>query len=216
MAERDMSETPALWLKAQTRTEHVATEQTALAQKMAHGELSLSHFVCLVASYEGLHADVERTAVASGLGELIRQPTKSMWARSDLDALLVEASDLPEALRQAFAELPPSRPAVSRAFALGRLYVMEGSALGAVMLGPLIERTLGLTTGMRYFRGAGAETMPRWMAFRGVVDRELADAQARDEARLGAIAQFNLVRHIFEVVDGCAHETVLKRLVATG
>ena len=214
MANRDRTETPALWLKAVTRAEHLATEQTALAEKMARGELSMKHFVCLLASYESLHAGVERAAMAAGLGELVRSPSKSGWATRDLEALRVEVSCLPGALRQALAALPCAAP--TRAFALGRLYVMEGSALGAVMLGPVLERTLGLTAGMAYFRGAGAETMPRWMAFRGVLDRELAEPKDREQARLGAVLQFERVRQIFDVIHASAHETTLKQLVATG
>lgn len=216
MASSELSETPALWLKAQTRREHLATEETQVSQKLARGELNMGHFLCLLASYQRLHADVETMASECGYGSLLRETRRSELAEQDLQALGCEASDLPVALLKHFAAVLGTKAPSSPAYALGRLYVMEGSALGAAMLAPVVERALGLSTGLSYFRGAGKDTMPKWFVFRGVLDRELSDPERREEARRGAAWQFELVRSVFEVIDVSAHETRLKRLEQTG
>jgi heme oxygenase (biliverdin-IX-beta and delta-forming) len=67
------------------------------------------------------------------------------------------------------------------ASALGSSYVIEGSMLGARVVGPELQRRFGLTadSGCAYFSGDGDGTGKRWSQFRGLLDTRLsAEEQA--------------------------------------
>lgn len=55
----------------------------------------------------------------------------------------------------------------SEAFAMGIVYVMEGSVLGGRMILKNLNNSLGMNneSGARYFHGYGAETGSRWKSF---------------------------------------------------
>ena len=65
------------------------------------------------------------------------------------------------------------------ASALGSSYVIEGSMLGARVVGPELQRRFGLTAddGCAYFSGDGAATGKRWSQFRALLDSLRADQQ---------------------------------------
>ena len=79
-------------------------------------------------------------------------PSESGALGRDFDALMQPGSD-------------------SRAAFLGAMYVVEGSTLGGQYIARHVEQTLGLEpgSGNSYFRGYGAETMPRWREFQAVL-----------------------------------------------
>lgn len=67
------------------------------------------------------------------------------------------------------------------ASALGSSYVIEGSMLGARVVGPELQRRFGLTAaeGCAYFSGDGDATGKRWNRFRALLDTRLDAAEQR-------------------------------------
>jgi heme oxygenase len=58
----------------------------------------------------------------------------------------------------------------SIAQAFGALYVMEGSTLGGQIIVKMIEKELGLSEGVSFFKGYGAETFLFWTQFKQTLD----------------------------------------------
>lgn len=75
-------------------------------------------------------------------------------------------------------KLPPLAPQHflpvirSHAAALGALYVMEGSTLGGKIISQMLEKQLGLTRGLSFFKSYGDDTMQMWQRFKSALDEE--------------------------------------------
>jgi heme oxygenase len=210
VADSNLSTPPSLWLKEHTRKEHRETEQAAIAQRLSRGLVDRTDYTLLLVTYEKLWLDLEAALEVAGLGRLTPPPTKSRSAAEDLARLGVARSHVPPALWRALSE--PVQSSESTEELVGRLYVMEGSALGNAVLTPVIERALGSEVPRSYFRGHGAETMPRFQRFRAELDALLGAPGARERAGDGARAQFARVRAAFEVIEACKDQSdILER-----
>jgi heme oxygenase len=55
--------------------------------------------------------------------------------------------------------------------ALGALYVIEGSTLGGKIISQMINKQLGLTEGLSFFKSYGEETMAMWQKFQAILDQ---------------------------------------------
>jgi heme oxygenase (biliverdin-IX-beta and delta-forming) len=90
----------------------------------------------------------------------------SSYLKQDIEALGGSVDVLPKA----------QAPAISSvAEALGALYVMEGSIMGGRIIVQMLEK-YGVTTGVSFFSGYGAETGKMWQAFTDVMNKEVASA----------------------------------------
>jgi len=91
---------------------------------------------------------------------------RSELIASDLKTLVGE----PVSLRDEIS-LEPHRINTIEA-GLGSMYVLEGSALGARAIAPLVEERLGLTRtlGAKFFWGYGEAGKPAWRAFLAAID----------------------------------------------
>ncbi|WP_165871583.1 biliverdin-producing heme oxygenase [Flaviaesturariibacter flavus] len=117
----------------------------------------------LLQSFHGFFAPVEksidRNFPVTALPD-IPQRRKASWILSDLAALGVP-------------ETPPAStflPDINNADAAwGALYVLEGSTLGGRHICGIIRKALP-DAPLRFFEGYGAETGPRWVAFRAALE----------------------------------------------
>ncbi len=203
----------SLWLKAVTQVEHKQTESTAFAELLAKGEISRTSYAELLCAYAELHRHLEWALEAKGLSHLLSTPRKSALADQDLAALGCATHSLPRSLRAAIARAcTVDTSLLDEASLLGRLYVLEGSALGSAMLYPMISARLALDDGStRYFRGHGKETMARFQRFRHELDQRLDAMPLRESARQGAVRAFEDVRSVFEALfehARCARNSV--------
>jgi len=63
-------------------------------------------------------------------------------------------------------------PAITNhAEALGAMYVIEGSTLGGKIISEMITKQLGITDGVSFFNGYGADTISMWQRFQAVLNQ---------------------------------------------
>lgn len=94
-----------------------------------------------------------------------------------LDRLQLDLNKLDAAIDAEYcSELPP---VVDFASAMGSCYVIEGSMLGARIVGPALQRRFGLDaeSGCAYFAGDGDATGRRWNIFRKALDERFAASE---------------------------------------
>jgi len=108
-----------------------------------------------------------------------------------------------EQLGESVAELPGvAVPQINNVVeALGALYVMEGSIMG----GPYIVQMLGkhgITHGLSFFSGYGAETPKKWQSFTSVLNVQATDVKAEQAAILTANETFRRFSEAFDAPVG--------------
>ena len=190
-------------LKAETRTEHQATEGTALAVAMFRGTLSRAEYEAQLAGYLAMHLALEEAVARSPrLSAVVTGASKSARLRSDLRALGAaltrEASPSTARAVDGFSTRVSSSGAPEL---LGTIYVFEGSALGAAILFPRLQASLGLADdALSYYRGDGAATMDRWRRFGERMNLALPDPGEQERALAAARATFVDIRALFESI----------------
>jgi len=134
---------------------------------------------------DSLPADLQRWFVVRRRGEHVRR-----------DLRMLGVPRLPA------ARFHLDLSSIDRVF--GSLYVLEGSALGAQVIAPVLERRLGLnaTNGARYFAGFGDRTGGMWREFRTMLASHVQDRHACAAA---AVATFDALASTFtESLHGTA------------
>ena len=93
----------------------------------------------------------------------------------------------------------------SFAAAVGGLYVLEGSTLGAQLLSRMLHDSLGCTaeSGGRWLAAYGDETGPRWKRFQAWLNAVLTTPAEVDEAARAAVGTFE---RFSEWLSRCARE----------
>ena len=171
-------------LRAATRERHAALDAT-VGKELALSTASYGRF---------LSASLRAVVALEGGVERILGPAhhavREALLRSDLEALGVP---------------PPACCAAAdprnEASAFGFAYVLEGSALGGVVLAETVRRALGSEVQTAYLQLRGSETAARWRWFLSELEAfgELASEDARGDSCLAAIAGFELYRAAFAI-----------------
>jgi heme oxygenase (biliverdin-IX-beta and delta-forming) len=95
-------------------------------------------------------------------------------------------------------------PLETEAHALGSLYVLEGSTLGARIILRRLQSELGVSAdcGTAYFSGYGQATGSMWRDFRSTLDRRVPpdDPGAQHDASAAAVATFVVLIAVFRRV----------------
>lgn len=114
---------------------------------------------------------------------LDRLAQRHAWLRDDLHSLNAKSLTPGETFRLR-----------STGQGLGCLYVVEGSALGGLVIYRAVHAALGVTAtaGGRYFQGLGRATSAEWNAFLTNLNLIPADSDLGDEAEAGALQTFQL------------------------
>ncbi len=177
-------------LRDETAEQHRHTERRPLVRAMLRGELSEAAFQHKLWGYRELHglAAERLDPVSAGL---LRAMVRTRRAHLCAD-LTVSLAPLPSELwrwREAL-KVPEGEAA------LGWLYVLEGSSLGAqVLLDQLAERyPSGL---LHYYRGHGEQTRAYWASFSRALGRLVT---APDRCVDGARNCFAAVSDLFAAV----------------
>lgn len=119
------------------------------------------------------------------------------FARADVRWLAARSVHALHAMR---ADTVDALPLDDIAAVMGSLYVIEGSALGGRVIGPRLERTLGLGPGQGgdYFHGFGDATGAMWRDFRLTASQEIGDSpHAIDQACEAARRTFAAMTNVF-------------------
>lgn len=157
-------------LRAATRQAHEELESALEPETLCS---SLERYTSFLGALHGFHAVSDAQLDGFLLPGVAPGPKRSELLAADLRGLGVDPSMLPTM---------PGLPDLSADGAPhGLIYVVEGSALGGVVLAKIVHRQLGLTAadGASFLVSGGA--MPgRWGQVKAALEREV------DGARLGA------------------------------
>lgn len=159
---------PALSLQLRT---HTATAHEALENglDLLRKDLTRADYVRLLHAFNGYLTPL-LAQVSTHMPEDIRTLLDGQRHLARLDADLQQLDDGAPSARC------PTLPTIDNfARALGSSYVIEGSMLGARVVGPELQRRFGLTAadGCAYFSGDGDATGKRWSQFRTLLDTRL-------------------------------------------
>ena len=165
-------------LKESTAALHQLTEDAMPLGRVLRGDSPFEDYGTLLSLQYQIYQDLERH-----LEEQLQHPDlksffhqKAPWMAADLQNM-----GLP---------VPPplegQHPAMSDAFAIGVLYVLEGSMLGGQVILKMLKKVESLDGLPHHFYTAyGAETGQRWMAFKALSENMVPENCAQ-EAVAGA------------------------------
>lgn len=137
----------------------------------------------LVVGFHRLHHGLE-TAVEPWIADL---PGLEFEARRRTNRLVADLASL-GVVETKTGVPPPTLGSVGAA--LGAMYVLEGSALGGRVIQKRASTGDADLTGLSFLDPYGAALGERWRSFLGILERETATPQARQDAMAGATAGF--------------------------
>ena len=165
-------------LRDATHQVHKSLEQLPLAAALATGSISIADYRAYLQRLLAVIREVDLELdnphhAASGVGEW-SDGLRQRWLGEDLEAL---AARVPAASGGVVATNP------APAALWGKLYVIEGSTLGGVVLARALAVREEMRPALRYLNGYGPATGGRWRRFRAALELnvpagELPDAVA--------------------------------------
>lgn len=181
------------YLKTHTADLH---RQTEAAFNLPHACESTSNYATLLRTLLGVYRPLEARLDRLDWSRAgIDWPSRRKTALIEKDLSVLNASDVvdPHAGVQSIdlADLPA---------AIGCIYVIEGSTLGAQFICKHIARTLKLTpdTGAAFFTGYGEATREQWNTLKDAANAFVADdAAATDRALSASTATFRCFEQAF-------------------
>lgn len=190
-------------LRTETREQHEAIERTALSKGLLVGSMTRELYTRQLAAYFVVHETLEHALLQSRDPRVLRLgefcPRRSQWIESDLAALGARWEDFAPSLSS--TRLIAAVSQAQGAALAGRLYVMEGSSLGALFLLPRLRDTLELRCEeCRYYAGLGPKTMEHFRAFGAQVDAAFTSTAEQEAAIEGARSMFREVHQMFDEI----------------
>ena len=183
-------------LRGATRERHARIESVLRLD----APMPLARYLAILCGFHEFLARWERAVHAALPGRLqawFDERRRGVFAAEDIAWLEVPPSPLlAEGARRAVEGLPLA----GLAALFGSMYVIEGSALGAQVIAPRLERDLGLTPGRgaSYFHGYGEHTGAMWREFRQrAADEVGSGAEAVEAACRGAERTFDALLDTF-------------------
>lgn len=195
-----MSTEPALAaLRAGTRAEHDRIEHLLRLDE----PMALPRYATVMAGFEAFLAAWEPrmdVALPNRLQPWFAKRRRHPFALADVRWLAARSVHARHAMR---ADGVAPLPLDDIASIMGSLYVIEGSALGGRVIGPRLEKTLGLGPGHGgdYFHGFGDATGAMWRDFRLTASQEIGDSpHAIDRACEAARRTFAAMTDVFAIL----------------
>ena len=180
-------------LRAETRTEHHAIEQTLV---LTDDALTQADYQRVIEQFYGFYTPVEDQLAVYG-GEIakwldLKTRQKTSLLQTDLKRLNHKDSDILEQLPLC-SQLPQLS---SLAECFGCLYVLEGATLGGVLISRHIQEKLGVmpTSGGSFFHGYGERTGEMWREFRAALTAFDATTDQQDQVITAARTTFDTLR----------------------
>lgn len=171
---------------AHTRLEELPVSKSILSESL--NQESYAHYLMLM---RDVVADTETNIfpLVNAISDL-----DSRRKLSHINADLSHAADEVSTPQKIF-----NHENMSPAFALGILYVVEGSALGGRFILKNVEKTLGYSaeSGASYFAGYGNTTGSMWKHFMNEISEYEAANNAGEEIIAGAVFAFKSIEKHF-------------------
>jgi heme oxygenase (biliverdin-IX-beta and delta-forming) len=182
-------------LRTHTATLHSALEQTPLSLSLLNEQVSQANYVAYLQRMREIVAFYEANVFPALTDTLpnLSEREKLPLIDEDLTYLSADISDLP-----VFESSSTQNPSIG--YALGCMYVMEGSTLGGKVILKHVSKTLGIisTQGGLYFDGYGDQTGHYWKTFLHILQEYSANNDCDDEIITGAKDTFTSIKHYFE------------------
>jgi heme oxygenase len=187
MVAHELAPTIMARLRAETRSQHDATEAIPFSAAIVAGSLPLASYAAQLAAYLPVHEALESALLHGEHPALARvwDPTMRRvdLLRADLAALGPSDSALPAQARAASSTFTAWIEETARTepvALLGILYVLEGSTLGGAFLRKHLAASFSLTDGgLRYYSPFGSHPKPHWVGFSARMNElDLTDEEA--------------------------------------
>lgn len=180
-------------LRSQTQDAHKALEATPLSIKLMSPDITRESYMQYLQRMQPVIAFYEQQVypALTNIVPDIAKRNKLHWMNQDMQIL---NADKPAT----FSFQPVIKN--SAAYALGSMYVIEGSTLGGKMIAKHVEKILGFNseTGASFFGGYGAETGVLWKSFLQTMCDYTVANNAEDELIEGAVDTFKAIQKHFE------------------
>lgn len=186
-------------LRIDTQDAHKALEQLPISQSIVDPKLTIEQYGAYLGKMRDVHHDVE-TKLFPLLSDIVADlPVRTKTSQIEADLLNI---GLP-ATHLASDPITQSSPIRSKAFAMGVLYVIEGSSLGGRIILKNIQSALGLdkNNGANYFYGYGEQTGSLWKSFLQTLSTYEAANECGEEIISGAQYAFKKIYGHFEEVN---------------
>ncbi|UUF12857.1 MULTISPECIES: biliverdin-producing heme oxygenase [Flavobacterium] len=180
-------------IKTQTATSHKKLESLPVSASILSPEMKIEDYIHYLSLMHDVHKNTEDTIypLLSGIVEDLEQRQKTHLIEEDFLFLHHQKTGLAKVFDRTEMTVP---------FALGVLYVIEGSSLGGrfilknIVLNPQLSNDLGVS----YFKGYGDKTGSYWKNFLNVLAEYEQDYNCADDIIKGAIYAFDSIYNHFE------------------
>ncbi|MFD2940041.1 biliverdin-producing heme oxygenase [Flavobacterium notoginsengisoli] len=180
-------------LKTQTADSHKKLEDLSVSKSIMSPEMKLEDYTFYLSLMHDVHNDTEEIVFPffSNLIEDLEQRRKKHLIEDDLLFLNYTKKDSAKVFHAAEMSVP---------FALGVLYVVEGSTLGGRFILKNVSKCPELSgeKGVSYFNGYGEKTGSFWKAFLNFLSEYEQKHECGDEIIKGAVFAFDSIYKHFE------------------
>lgn len=183
-------------IKEETAELHVMLESLPLLTAMVSPGVTAFQYYCYLVLMKRI-SEVYETRVLPVLTGIIPGPApESSSEQIAMDLLHIDQTLPREKVARDF-EIPSHKLSVP--FALGFMYVMEGSKLGGKVIFKHIHRSLGYTesSGAGYLAGYGAGTSGHWKNFLLLLSAYAVENDCEEEIIEGAMFAFSSIHEYF-------------------
>lgn len=198
-------------LKTRTAEMHRFAETRPLQKALVSGRADAVLLGTYLAQLGHLHRSLEEAIAHDALAKFhVLTSEHSRHIGNDLVALALQP-DVLEVTRQQSGQLL-ARSSDDPWFALGGLYVLEGSMNGNRFIMRALAASLDLppgAPGLSYWDPYGPAQRDRWLAFRSQLDQLQLDENQRHSVLMGADFMFEAIARISDATAGHLPDAIL-------
>jgi len=179
-------------LKTQTSDSHTKLEQLPLSMSIMSPDMKIEDYTHYLSLMHDVHKDVEENIypLFTDLIDDIQQRRKKHLIENDLSFLNYSKNNTVKVFKKSPISVP---------FALGIIYVVEGSTLGGRFILKNVSKSPELVgdQGVSYFNGYGDKTGSFWKSFLNFVSEYEQEEGCGDEIIAGAVFAFDSIYNHF-------------------
>ncbi|MBK0368901.1 biliverdin-producing heme oxygenase [Flavobacterium agrisoli] len=176
-------------LRSQTSEAHKKLESLPLSKSIINPQITLEQYALYLSLMHDVVENLEQNIypILSDVISDLENRKKAIWIENDLKSIGKEK----KAINFSFE----NTSAISVPFAMGIMYVLEGSTLGGRFILKNIQENLGLTpeNGASYFDGYGNKTGSTWKKFLSEMTDFENKTNSQDEIIKGAEYGFTVM-----------------------
>lgn len=179
-------------LKNDTKAAHVRVEKVMVKELKAinsledYGKLLERLFLFYNPLESKVHQYIDQAILPD-----IEKRKHTQWILNDLKALDYTINTSTESKTQQIT---------STAYAVGVLYVMEGSTMGGQIISKMLKKQLGANTSTYYFDSYSDETMDMWLSFKNSIAQYETHLD-KEEVFKGANETFSSLKEWLELTS---------------